>query len=202
MTGGPHGKLSVQVDLMPVTVGLEAQPGDHVMVLNGVVVGVYTGRAPGVAPAAPAATAKPAGAAAPAKERKERKEPAPPGKPAILRRGKPVAPMGTFNGLRDEYRDKALALITARPGMETAEVVDALGVSRDDPHRWVARDVLKRMIVAGVVRGELVGSNAKLGKRFYPVEQQPQQPQQSPPELALVHALEQAIAGDEKTGEG
>lgn len=142
----PPARMVVEIELVEIAIDLQAHAGDFVMVFGGRIVGVHTGPPPKMPRDTPPILTQP--------------------RP----RGRLVKASGRgLSGMSKDSRGLAtrmLALVRDQPGINTSELIDALGYSRSAPDRWKPRDVAKALDKSGLLTSELVGGNAKMGKLY------------------------------------
>lgn len=144
MASGEQTTLQVTAQLYPVAVELHAKPGDRVMIVSGVVVGVYTGeQRQSAAPKAPAPAAEvtPARSAKPAKGRK------------------PAAKPADTAERRAHYRGEVQRLLNRHRAIPAARLVQEFPGIRGTAEHTYLKATLREMRVKGDILSSGIGPN-------------------------------------------
>jgi len=157
-------KISIEAELLLVATDIVAESGQHLMVVNGTVVGVYTGRLPtDRAVAAVEVAAKPAARSLPAPKVAQH----PKGRSALPARN----PKGNNSATLGEY---TLSVRTRLQGqskpMSFADICDLLGIAPTDrPARLKANGAVKTLVARGdmVVVDKVKGAGQRGMAYFY-----------------------------------
>lgn len=136
--------LQVTAQLYPVAVDLHAKPGDRLMVVAGVVVGIYTGeQRQSAAPKAPAPAAEvtPARSAKPAKGRK------------------PAAKPADTAERRAHYRGEVARILREKGTAHATRLLDLFPGIRGTAEHGYLKATLRGMVVRGEILSSGVGPN-------------------------------------------
>jgi len=156
--------MQVTATLFPVAKELHVKPGEHVMVVGGVVVGVYSGKMLRTTPllSAPTQVAAPS---------KPTPLPIKAAAPTAKKRGGATTARSEKD--RETLRKKILSVVQKTPGIESKELGDAAGYARNAPTRWHVHDEVRFLIRKGNIRTEEVKpGHPKLGLRHFPAPQE------------------------------
>ena len=135
-------KISIEAELLLVATDIVAESGQHLMVVNGTGVGVYTGRLPTErAVAAGEVAAKPAARSLPAPARHTK------GRSALPARN----PKGNNSATLGAYTLSVLARLQGQSKpMSFADICGILGIAPDDrPARLKANGAVKTLVARG-----------------------------------------------------
>lgn len=151
--------MQITATLIPVGRDFHARAGESIMVVAGLAVGVYSGSPPQPVADPPKLLES--------SFRAKPKAPRPPAAPVAKTTGRGGPSLSRRNQEdRLALRERVLEAIRSNPGITSTELNDLLGYARSDRRRWHVAEETKALMAGGVILGELVGDNPRLGRRF------------------------------------